>query len=157
MHLVIGATATIAILNIAIIFGTDVLAAIVLRPVYAGVDDRTLVQVVGRGHYYGDKRLPIVGILGVVLTVVTAALSFVWGTVLTGTLATLALVLLLVWLMLFARISAPINKTLTAAAFSDDVPAEARTLQDRWESIIVLRVELQGLAVLLLCATIVLV
>ena len=96
-------------------------------------------------------------VCAVVLTVVTAALSFVWGTVLTGTLATLALVLLLVWLMLFARISAPINKTLTAAAFSDDVPAEARTLQDRWESIIVLRAVLQGLAVLLLCATIVLV
>lgn len=156
MDLIIGAAATIAILSIAVIFGTDVLAAVVLRPVYASVDDRTMVQVVGRGHHFGDKRLPVAGILGVVLTAVTAALSFVWGTTIAGILATAALVLLLVWLLLFARISAPINKRLTSAAFANEVPADARRLQDKWESIIVLRSVLQGLAILLLCGAIVL-
>ena len=153
MDLIIGATATLAILALAVIYGTDVVAAVVQRPVYAELDDRSLVQVTGRGHYYGDRRLPIVGILGTVLTAATAVLSLVWGTPPTGILASVALVLLLVWLTLFARISAPINKVLTAAALAGEVPADARALQARWESIIPLRGVLLGLTILLLCAT----
>lgn len=156
MDLIIGATATLAILALAVIFGTDVVSAVVFRPVYAEIDDRSLVQVTGRGHYYGDRRLPIVGILGTVLTAATAVLSFVWGTPITAVAGGLALLLLLVWLMLFARISAPINKKLAAAALSDEVPADARALQARWESIIPLRAVLLGLSILLLCATILL-
>src|SRR6478736_3284781 len=109
MDLIIGATATLAILALAVIFGTDVVAAVVFRPVYAEVDDRSLVQVVGRGHYYGDRRLPIVGILGTVLTAVAVPLAVVWGTPVAAILSAAALALLLVWLGLFARISAPIN------------------------------------------------
>ncbi|WP_216648863.1 DUF1772 domain-containing protein [Agromyces agglutinans] len=138
------------------IFGTDVVAALVLRPVYAELDDRSMVQVVGRGHHYGDRRLPVTGILGTVLTAATAGVAIAWGTAATATLSVAALVLLLTWLALFARISAPINKTLTAAALSDEVPSDARALQARWESIIVLRAVLIGLAVLLLCVTLVL-
>jgi len=154
MDLIIGATATFAILALAVIYGTDVVAAVVQRPVYAEIDDRSLVQVTGRGHYYGDRRLPIVGILGTILTAATAALSLFWGTPLTGAMAVVALVALLVWLTLFARISAPINKVLTAAALADEVPSNARALQARWESIIPLRAVLLGLSILLLCATI---
>jgi len=154
MDLIIGATATFAILALAVIYGTDVVAAVVQRPVYAEIDDRSLVQVTGRGHYYGDRRLPIVGILGTILTAATAALSLFWGTPLTGAMAVVALVALLVWLTLFARISAPINKVLTAAALADEVPSNARALQARWESIIPLRAVLLGLSIMLLCATI---
>src|SRR6478752_2478075 len=154
MDLIIGATATLAILALAVIFGTDVVAAVVFRPVYAEIDDRSLVQVTGRGHYYGDRRLPIVGILGTVLTAATAVLSLVWGTAVTAVAAGFALLLLLVWLMLFARVSAPINKKLTTAALADEVPADARALQARWESIIPLRAVLLGLSLLLLCTTI---
>lgn len=157
MSIVIAAAAALAVLNLAVIFGTDVVVAVVLRPVYAEVDDRTMVQVVGRGHYYGDRRLPVVGILGMVLAAITVALAVGWGTAVTTTLSAIALALLLAWLGLFARISAPINKVLTAAALAGDVPADARALQSRWESIIVLRAVLLGLSILLLCATIALV
>jgi len=153
MSIVIAAAAVIAVLNLAVIFGTDVVAAVVLRPVYAELDDRSMVQVVGRGHYYGDRRLPVVGILGTVLTAASVVLAVLWGTPLAATAAAIALVLLLVWLAMFARISAPINKVLTAAALAGEVPADARSLQARWESIIVLRSVLLGLAILLLCAT----
>ncbi len=154
MDFFIAVSATIAILALAVIFGTDVVAAVVQRPVYAEIDDRSLTQVLGRGHYYGDRRLPIVGILGTVLTAVTAVLALVWGTPVTGVLSIAALLLLVVWLALFARISAPINKVLTRAALAGEVPADVRTLQDRWESIIVLRAVLMGGSLLLLCATI---
>ncbi|GAA5204172.1 DUF1772 domain-containing protein [Microbacterium jejuense] len=156
MDIIIGLSATIAILALAVIFGTDVVAAVVFRPVYAEIDDRSLVQVTGRGHYYGDRRLPVVGILGTVLTAVVAVLSLLWGTPFTAAASGLALLLLLVWLTLFARISAPINKQLTKAALADEVPADARALQARWESIIPLRAVLLGLSILLLCGTILL-
>lgn len=152
MPIAIAITTTIALLGTAVIFGADVVAAVVLRPTYAGVDDRTLVQAVGRGHHFGDRRLPVAGILGVICTVLTAVLTFIAGQVLPGVLAAIALLLLLTWLMLFARISKPINARLSAAALADDVPTDARALQDRWESIINLRAAIQGVAVALLCA-----
>lgn len=143
--------ATVALLGIAVIFGADVLAAVVLRSVYAGVDDRTLVQAVGRGHHFGDKRLPIAGILGVVCTLLTAALTFIAGLAVAGILATIALLLLVTWLTLFTRISKPINARLSAAALRGEIPADARALQDRWESIINIRAVIQGVAMALLC------
>ncbi|MGN8025224.1 DUF1772 domain-containing protein [Microbacterium sp. 22242] len=144
-----------AITAIAVIFGTDVLAGVVLRSVYAEVDERTLVQVVGRGHRYGDRRLPVVGISSVVLTAATGVLSAFWGAPAAAVLAVAALACLLIWLALFARISKPINAALTAAALNGTVPEDARALQDRWESIIPLRATLQGLALVLLCLALV--
>jgi hypothetical protein len=157
VNLLISATAIVAILGVAIIFGADVLAAVVLRPVYAGVDDRTLVQAVGRGHHFGDRRLPIAGILGVVFTVITALLALVTGRLVAGFLAAAAVLLLVGWLVLFTRIAKPINVRLSAAALADEVPADARALQNRWESIITLRSVIQGTAVLLLCLVLVVV
>ncbi|QKT06735.1 DUF1772 domain-containing protein [Gordonia sp. X0973] len=157
MELVFALTATAGILAIAVIFGTDVLAAVVLRSVYADVDDRTLVQAVGRGHYYGDRRLPVVGVLGVVMSAATAAVGFLHGSTAAGSLAAVALAMLLIWLVLFTRISKPINKALTDAALSGTVPADARALQQRWESIITIRSVLQGLAILLLCVALALI
>ncbi len=151
MPILISISAILAILGVAVIYGADVLAAVVLRPVYAGVDDRTLVQAVGRGHHFGDRRLPVAGILGVVFTAITAALSFLGGLFVPGALAGVALALLLIWLVLFGRISKPINTKLSAAALADELPSDARQLQDRWESIITLRAVLQGVAVLALC------
>lgn len=157
MVVIVSITAVIAVLGIAVIFGADVLAAVVLRPVYAGVDERTLVQAVGRGHHFGDRRLPVAGILGVGFAAVTSALAFIGRMPLPGALAAAALLLLVIWLVLFSRISKPINKRLSAAALADEVPGDARALQDRWESIITLRAVIQGLALLLLCLVLVLV
>ncbi|KHK97622.1 hypothetical protein LK09_10435 [Microbacterium mangrovi] len=156
MTIIIGITATLAILSLAVIFGTDLSVAVVQRPVYADLDDRTLVQVTGRGHYYGDRRFPPIGIGGTIAAALTVPAAFLWGTPATGILSLAALVLLLVWLVLFARISKPINAKLTAAAFADEVPADARDLQARWESIIVLRATLLGIAIALLCVTLLL-
>ncbi|MFK4850452.1 DUF1772 domain-containing protein [Microbacterium sp. ZW T6_19] len=155
MDIVFTFAAILGILSVAVIFGTDVLAAAVLRSAYADVDDRTLVQSAGRGHYYGDRRLPAAGITGVVMSVAACVLAFAGGSPTAGVLAALAVALLLVWLVLFARIAKPINKTLTDAALADVVPANARALQRRWESIIDVRAVLQGLALLAMCVSLV--
>lgn len=157
MTIIIAITGALAILGLAVIFGADVVGGLVQRTVYADLDDRTMVQVVGRGHYYADRRMPIVGISATVLTAATAATALLWGTTLTGILAAVGLTLLLVWLLSYALVAKPINTTLTAAALADEVPTNARALQARWESLLPLRVSLLAIVIALLAATLALI
>jgi hypothetical protein len=143
--------AIVAALATAVIFGTDTLGALVMRPTYAAVDDATMTRVVGLSHRYGNARMPVPGILSVVAGAATALTAFLIGRPGAGAAAASALLLLLVWLVLFNRISLPINKVFIEAAEAGRVPAEARGLQQRWDSIINLRAALQGVALLGFC------
>ncbi len=143
--------ALIGVLGTAVVFGTDVFCAMVQRPALAHVDDRALVAVMGYVHRYGDRRMPIPGVIGLVATaasVVCAALAGSWAVAI---MAAAALALLLVWLTLYLKVSAPINKQLTAAAQACDVPANARVLQANWDRVINARAALQGVAIGALC------
>jgi hypothetical protein len=59
------------------------------------------------------------------------------------------------WLIIYARISAPINARLTAAAQRGELPPDARLLQQRWDSVITTRSGLQMLAILALCTVLI--
>jgi hypothetical protein len=144
-------TALFAVLGTAVVFGTDVFCAMVQRPALAAVDDRALVAVMGNIHRYGDRRMPVPGVVGLVAAATSAALSALAGNWAEAVPAAVALALLLTWLVLYALISAPINRKLTAAASSPDVPFNARVLQDNWDRIINARAILQGLAITALC------
>jgi hypothetical protein len=143
--------ALIAVLGTAVVYGTDVFCAMVQRPALARVDDRALVAVMGNVHHYGDRRMPIPGVLGMIAAAASAALAAAAGRWTTAIAAATALVLLVVWLALYLRVSAPINRQLTAAAQAGEVPANARALQANWDRIINARATLQGLAVCALC------
>jgi hypothetical protein len=145
--------ATAAALATAVIFGTDTLGALVMRPTYAALDDATMTRVVGLSHRYGNARMPLPGILSVVAGAAATLTAFLTGHPAAGTTAGIALLLLLVWLVLFNRISLPINKTFIEAADAGQVPPSARQLQQRWDSIINLRAALQGTALLGFCLT----
>ena len=132
--------ALIAVLGTAVVYGTDVFCAMVQRPALAHIDDGALVAVMGNVHLYGDRRMPLPGVVGIIAAAVSAAIA-----------AATALALLLVWLVLYLRVSKPINQQLTAAAQAHDVPANARKLQANWDRIINTRATLQGLAVSALC------
>ncbi|MBO0865456.1 MAG: DUF1772 domain-containing protein, partial [Mycobacterium sp.] len=58
--------ALIAVLGTAVVYGTDVFCAMVQRPALARVDDRVLVAMMGNVHRYGDRRMPVPWVLGVV-------------------------------------------------------------------------------------------
>ena len=153
MTLLLDILATVAALATAVIFGTDTLGALVMRPTYAAVDDATMTRVVGLSHRYGNARMPIPGILSVVAGAAAALTAFLIGRPAAGAAAGSALLLLLVWLVLFNRISLPINKVFIEAAEAGRVPPGARQLQQRWDSIINLRAVLQGVALLGFCLT----
>ena len=57
--------AAVALLASAVIYGTDVFCAIVQRPALAQVSDGALTSVMGRVHDYGDRRMPLPGVIGV--------------------------------------------------------------------------------------------
>jgi hypothetical protein len=150
MTLISQLAALLAIMSTGIVYGTDAFCALVQRPALARVDDATLTATMGNVHRFGDQRMPIPGVLGIVGSAAACVFAGVDRNSVAASTAGAALLLLVVWLVLYLRISAPINRRLTAAAEAHETPADARTLQQGWDRIIVPRAVLQGLAVLLL-------
>ena len=134
MTLLAQLASLLAIVGTGIVYGTDAFCALVQRPALARVDDSALTTVMGNVHRYGDRRMPVPAVIGIIAAVAAGA----------------ALVLWLGWMVLYLRISAPINRTFTAAADNHETLANARALQHDWDRIIVLRAVLQGLAVVTL-------
>jgi len=151
MRTLIEVLAGLAILANAVIYGTDVFGAIVLRPAIAAVDDRVLTQLLGHIHHIADRRFPAIGAGGLIAAVAmtaVAAASGHWESAAAGALAAVALI---IFLVIYSRVSKPVNAALTAAALADRVPDDARQLQTRWDSVINARVALQTLALAALC------
>jgi hypothetical protein len=155
MDVITSAAALIAVLGTAVVYGTDVFCAIVLRPALASIDDDALLAVTGSVHRYGDRRMPVPGVLGIVATAIAAVVAAVSAHWTQAIAAGVALVALLVWLVLYTQVSAPINRQLTAAADAGQPLPNGRVLQAKWDSIIGARALLQGLAVAALCLVLV--
>ena len=135
----------------AVVYGTDVFCAMVPRPALARIDDFALVAVMGNVHRYGDRRMPVPGVLGVVATAAAAVLAVVDAQWVRVAASGVALLLLVVWLVVYARVSAPINRQLTSAADEGRTLPNGRALQAKWDRVIVARATLQGVAVAALC------
>jgi hypothetical protein len=144
-----------AIVGTGVVYGTDVFCALVQRPALASVDDATLTAVTGNLHRFADRRMPAPGILGVAAAGAAAALAAAADRTTASATAAAAFLLLAGWLVLYLRISAPVNRTLTAAADAHETPSNARALQRDWDRIIVPRAVLQGLAVVALCVSLI--
>jgi hypothetical protein len=148
--------AAVAVLSNAIVYGTDVSVAVITRSVYRKLDDATVTISAGWGHYYGDKRMPVVGVVGVITAVLTLLIAVSAGQIGAAAAAGITVAALLTWLAFYVRIAKPINSQQTAAAQSGIIPANARALQDKWDSILKYRVTLQFIAIAGLCAALIL-
>lgn len=148
--------ALLAALGVGVVYGTDAFCALVQRPALARVDDAALTTVMGNVHRYGDARMPVPGVIGLLGSAAAGALAAAAGRLDAALTASVAVVLLVIWLVLYTRISAPINRALTSAADRGETPGNARALQAGWDRIIVLRASLQGLALLTVGITLIL-
>lgn len=155
MTLLSRLAALLAILSTGIVYGADVFCALVPRSALAGFDDATLTAVMGTIHRFADRRMPAPGILGVVAAAAASALAAAAGHRAGSATAGAAFLLLVVRVLLHLRISAPINRRLTAAVDAHATPADARALQRRWDRVIVPRALLQGLAVVALSTSLI--
>ena len=151
MTLLSQLAALAAIVGTGVVYGADVFCALVQRPALARVDDAALTAVMGNVHRFADRRMPAPGILGIAAAAVAAGVAARAGRAAASAAAAGAFVVLVGWLALYLRVSAPINRILTTAADAHDTPPDARALQRDWDRIIVPRAVLQGLAVVALC------
>jgi len=143
--------ALVAVLGTGVVYGTDVFCAMVQRPALARIDDGALLAVMGNIHRYGDRRMPVPGVLGLVAAAISAVFAATAGRWTQAVAAGVAVGLLVVWLLIYLRVSAPINHQLTAAIGQSDLAINARELQHNWDRVITLRAVLQGLAATALC------
>src|SRR5262249_14786296 len=151
MHIGIEILAGLAILANGVIYGTDVFGALVLCPAMGAVDDRTLTQAMGHIHRIADRRIAAISIGGLFVTPAPAALAAAPGPPGRPPAAALATLALIIFAVVYTRISKPVNRALTAAAIADRVPDDTRQLQERWNSVINTRVTLQTIALGALC------
>ena len=144
----------IAALANASVFGTDFFCAVVARSAMSRVDDGTLGRTMGFIHYYGDRRMPIPGVVAMVASILAAVSASLAGSFAAAALIASGVIAAAVWLAVYARVSAPLNKVMVAAVLEDRVPSDIRELQRRWDSVINLRVLLQGYPLAALCVSI---
>ena len=139
-----------ALLGAAAVYGTDVFFCVVGRTALTQVSDAALVETMGRLHEVADRRMPIFGVIGIVGALASIALSRVaWPWALSAVAAQV------LWIVVYRSVAAPVNAELTRHARAVSVPSDARALQARWDSVIVLRVLLMGFAVIAIAAALV--
>jgi len=73
--------AIFAVLTTAVVYGTDMCAILIMKPVYARLDAATVTKVAGWGHFYGDKRMPVPGVGGVAGSILATVLALLSGRV----------------------------------------------------------------------------
>ncbi len=132
-----------AILAVGVVYGTDMFFAVVARPALAHVSEASLTEVMGRLHEVADGRMPLFGILGMLCTLGLIAVA-------PGPYAVIAFGAELIHLGIYFRVSKPVNTTLTAAVNRGESLPDALQLQRRWDSVIVPRALLLGIALLCL-------
>ncbi|MFE6921013.1 DUF1772 domain-containing protein [Nocardia sp. NPDC057663] len=144
--------ATLAIVGCAVTYGTDTFAAVVWRTSLRHLDERALTHLVGYVHYYGDRRLPIPGGFGMATAVLSVICSALAGRSAAAVAGGVAVVALSVWMVLYLRIAKPVNEAFSTAALAGLTLPDARELQARWDSVINVRVGVQVVALVGLCA-----
>src|SRR5829696_7876607 len=100
MHLAAHLAALIAVVSTGVVYGTDAFCALVQRPALARVDDDALTSVMGNVHRFGDRRLPVPGILGIIASAAASVLAALAGRPFASGTAGAALALLVGWVVI---------------------------------------------------------
>ena len=133
-----------ACLSIAVVLGADVFFTVVGRTALARASDAAMLEVMAHLHAVADRRMPVFGVAGLVGTGLLLALGPQ-----VRVLAAASLAAQLLFLALYSRFAKPINVQMISALRTGAESHAARALQVRWESILVYRSILLGIA---LCA-----
>jgi hypothetical protein len=138
MNHVIWLASLIGVISTAVIFGTDMFFLTVGRPALRSAAESAATEVMGFIHLFGDRRMPIWGILAMVSNLFPILFS---GNRHRG-FYLLSLSMLIVFLVIYDRFSKPINRLQTAAAKAGGILDNARALQASWDHSLLMRVPL---------------
>lgn len=131
------------ILSTAVVFGTDMFFLTVGGPALRSAAESPATEVMGFIHLFGDRRMPIWGILAMLsnLFLVVVSKSGHRGFYL------LSLIVLILFVVVYGRFSKPINRLQTEAAKRGVMLDNSRALQASWDRSLMMRVPLLALSI----------
>ena len=141
------AVSLIGILSTAVVCGTDMFFLTIGRPALRLASPSAGTEVMGFFHAFADARMPIWGvsaILSNVLLVVLGNGEQRWCYL--G-----AILMLILFVVIYARFSKPINQIQTEAAKAGRSIGNSRELQASWDGALIIRVPLLVLSLLAQC------
>jgi hypothetical protein len=121
-----------------VIFGTDMFFLTVGRPALKLAPQSTATELMGFIHLFGDRRMPIWGILAMFSNLLLILVSR------SGHRAfyLLSLSMLILFVFIYDRFAKPINRLQIEAAKKGRPLDNARVLQASWDRLLVMRVPL---------------
>ena len=137
----------IGILGTAVVCGTDIFFLIVGRPALRLASASAGTEVMGFLHMFADARMPIWGVSAILSNLLLAVFSrseqhwFYFA----------SLVMLILFVVVYARLAKPINRLQTEAARSGASLSNSRELQARWDRSLLIRVPLLVVSLLAQC------
>ncbi len=147
MNHLIWSVSLIGILSTAVVFGTDMFFLTVGRSALRLASENSATEVMGFFHLFGDKRMPIWGVLGI-LSNLLLGLSTRGGH---RGLYLLSFSVQILFVVLYNRLSKPINRLQTEAARAGGRLDNARELQASWDRSVMIRVPLLAVSLLAQC------
>ena len=147
MNYLIWSASLIGILGTAVVCGTDMFFLTVGRPALRLASPWAGTEVMGFIHLFGDARMPVWGISAILSNFVLALFS---GSGHRGFYFA-SLSMLILFVVIYNRLSKPINRLQTAAATTGGRLDGARVLQASWDRSLTMRVPLLAVSMLAQC------
>jgi hypothetical protein len=132
------------LVSTAVIFGTDMFFLTVGRPALRLASQSAATEVMGFVHLFGDRRMPIWGILAILSNL----LLVLFSTSGHRTFYLLSLSMLILFAVIYNRFSKPINQLQAEAAKNGGRLDNARVLQASWDRSLMIRVPLLSVSML---------
>ena len=137
----------IGILSTAVVCGTDMFFLTIGRPALRLASPSAGTEVMGFFHLFADARMPIWGVSAILCNLLLALLS---GSEQRWFYFT-SLLMLILFVIFYARLSKPINQIQTEAAKTGKSLDNGRELQASWDRSLIIRVPLLVVSLLAQC------
>ena len=147
MNYSIAALSLVGILSTAVVWGTDMFFFVVGRSALRSAKSSAVTEVMGFIHLFADARMPIFGALAILSNLLLA----VFGATGQRWFYAVSLLMLLLFLIVYNRLSKPINRQQTEAAKTGRSLDNARELQESWDRQLTLRVPMLTISLLAQC------
>jgi len=137
----------VGILSTAVVCGTDMFFLTVGRPAIKLASPSAGTEVMGFLHMFGDARIPIWGVSAIICNFLLAVFSrsdqrwFYFA----------SLLMLILFVIGYLRLSKPINQIQTEAAKNGESLNNGRELQASWDRSLTIRVPLLVVSLLAQC------
>ena len=147
MNYWMGTVSLVGILSTAVVCGTDMFFLTVGRPALRLASSSAGTEVMGFLHMFGDARMPIWGVSAILSNLLLAALGRSdqrWFYI-------ASLLMLILFVVIYARLSKPINQIQTEAAKTGKSLNNGRELQASWDRSLIIRLPLLVASLLVQC------